>query len=153
SVQEANSSPSAARNLDALRHAKTKNLRSDADWVSGGSSYARALSRLGRKAHIGPDDRASFVKAPWLRELGTKTPTGNALIMPRDGARIVGRKLIASQHGRRRQPANFARHDMLTNATLTAFVASADPARSRSFYRDTLGLHLVSDDQFAVVFD
>ena len=42
---------------------------------------------------------------------------------------------------------------MLTNATLTAFVASADPARSRSFYRDTLGLHLVSDDQFAVVFD
>lgn len=42
---------------------------------------------------------------------------------------------------------------MLSNATITAFIASANPARSKGFYRDTLGLHLVSDDQFAVVFD
>jgi len=42
---------------------------------------------------------------------------------------------------------------MLGNATITAFVATANPTRSKSFYRDTLGLRLVSDDQFAIVFD
>lgn len=42
---------------------------------------------------------------------------------------------------------------VLRNATVTAFVATADPARSKRFYRDTLGLRLVSDDQFAIVFD
>jgi catechol 2,3-dioxygenase-like lactoylglutathione lyase family enzyme len=44
-------------------------------------------------------------------------------------------------------------HDMLSTATLTAFLASADPTRATGFYRDTLGLRLVSDDRFAVVFD
>ncbi len=42
---------------------------------------------------------------------------------------------------------------MLGNATITAFVATANPTRSKRFYRDTLGLRLVSDDQFAIVFD
>src|SRR2546427_5787749 len=42
---------------------------------------------------------------------------------------------------------------MLGNATITAFVATADPVRSKGFYRDTLGLRLVSDDQFAIVLD
>lgn len=42
---------------------------------------------------------------------------------------------------------------MLTNAAITAFVATANPERSKVFYRDTLGLRLVSDDQFAMVFD
>ena len=34
-----------------------------------------------------------------------------------------------------------------------AFVATAKPAKARSFFRDTLGLRLVSEDQFALVFD
>jgi catechol 2,3-dioxygenase-like lactoylglutathione lyase family enzyme len=34
-----------------------------------------------------------------------------------------------------------------------AFVATAKPARARNFFRDTLGLHLVSEDEFALVFD
>jgi catechol 2,3-dioxygenase-like lactoylglutathione lyase family enzyme len=42
---------------------------------------------------------------------------------------------------------------MLGNAIVTAFVATANPTRSKSFYRDILGLRLVSDDQFAIVFD
>ena len=42
---------------------------------------------------------------------------------------------------------------MLKNTPITAFIASAQPGRARQFYRDTLGLRLVSDDQFAVVFD
>ena len=42
---------------------------------------------------------------------------------------------------------------MLGNATITAFVATANPARSKRFYRDTLGLRLVSDDRFAIAFD
>src|SRR2546425_13269112 len=42
---------------------------------------------------------------------------------------------------------------MLGNATVTAFVATANPVRAKAFYRDTLGLRLVSDDQFAIAFD
>lgn len=34
-----------------------------------------------------------------------------------------------------------------------AFVATSDPAAARSFYADTLGLRLVADEAFALVFD
>jgi catechol 2,3-dioxygenase-like lactoylglutathione lyase family enzyme len=36
---------------------------------------------------------------------------------------------------------------------IMAFVATRDPARARSFYKDTLGLRIVSEDGFALVFD
>jgi catechol 2,3-dioxygenase-like lactoylglutathione lyase family enzyme len=36
---------------------------------------------------------------------------------------------------------------------IIAFVATRDPDRARTFYRDTLGLTLVSEDPFALVFD
>ena len=36
---------------------------------------------------------------------------------------------------------------------LVAFVATRDPGRAKAFYRDTLGLRLVSEDEFALVFD
>jgi len=42
---------------------------------------------------------------------------------------------------------------MLGNQTLIAFVATANSERSRTFYQRTLGLQLVSDDAFALVFD
>ena len=42
---------------------------------------------------------------------------------------------------------------MLGSADLMAFVATRDPAAARSFYGDTLGLRLISDDSFALVFD
>jgi catechol 2,3-dioxygenase-like lactoylglutathione lyase family enzyme len=42
---------------------------------------------------------------------------------------------------------------MLGNAKLTAFVATADPERSRAFYETTLGLRLLTDDRFALAFD
>jgi len=42
---------------------------------------------------------------------------------------------------------------MLSNRTITTFIASAQPERAKQFYRDNLGLRLISDDQFAVVFD
>ncbi len=42
---------------------------------------------------------------------------------------------------------------MLSHAKLVAFVAASDASRARAFYRDTLGLRLVSDDAFALVFD
>jgi len=42
---------------------------------------------------------------------------------------------------------------MLTHSTLTAFIATANPARALTFYRDTLGLALVYEDNFAIVFD
>jgi catechol 2,3-dioxygenase-like lactoylglutathione lyase family enzyme len=34
-----------------------------------------------------------------------------------------------------------------------AFVATRDPSRAKKFYRDTLDLHLVSEDEFALVFN
>ena len=34
-----------------------------------------------------------------------------------------------------------------------AFVATLDPARAKEFYRGTLGLPLVNEDPFALVFD
>jgi catechol 2,3-dioxygenase-like lactoylglutathione lyase family enzyme len=42
---------------------------------------------------------------------------------------------------------------MLGNERVTAFIATAQPGRAKQFYRDTLGLRFVSDDQFALVFD
>jgi catechol 2,3-dioxygenase-like lactoylglutathione lyase family enzyme len=42
---------------------------------------------------------------------------------------------------------------MLGKQTLVAFVATTDAARARAFYEKTLGLALVSDDPYALVFD
>ena len=42
---------------------------------------------------------------------------------------------------------------MLAAANLVGFLATRDPARSRSFFAETLGLELVADDAFALVFD
>jgi catechol 2,3-dioxygenase-like lactoylglutathione lyase family enzyme len=41
----------------------------------------------------------------------------------------------------------------LTTHPIVAFVATADPARARAFYSNTLGLRLTSEDAFALVFD
>jgi catechol 2,3-dioxygenase-like lactoylglutathione lyase family enzyme len=42
---------------------------------------------------------------------------------------------------------------MLKAAKIVAFVGTRQPDRARSFYRDALGLRLVSEDPFAIVFD
>ncbi len=42
---------------------------------------------------------------------------------------------------------------MLGSSKLTAFVATTDAGRAREFYDGVLGLRLVSDDEFAMVFD
>jgi catechol 2,3-dioxygenase-like lactoylglutathione lyase family enzyme len=42
---------------------------------------------------------------------------------------------------------------MLGSAKLVAFVTVSNAARARTFYRDVLGLRLVSEDNFALVFD
>ena len=42
----------------------------------------------------------------------------------------------------------------LASSSLVAFVGVCDPDRAKRFYRDTLGLHLVSEElPFALVFD
>jgi catechol 2,3-dioxygenase-like lactoylglutathione lyase family enzyme len=41
----------------------------------------------------------------------------------------------------------------MDEAKLIGFVATKDPANALKFYQDTLGLTLVSDDPFAIVFD
>ncbi len=42
---------------------------------------------------------------------------------------------------------------MLENARLTAFAATTQPDLARAFYGDTLGLRLISEDAFALLFD
>lgn len=42
---------------------------------------------------------------------------------------------------------------LLESAAIMAFSATADADRAKSFYRDQLGLRLVSDEQYALVFD
>jgi catechol 2,3-dioxygenase-like lactoylglutathione lyase family enzyme len=42
---------------------------------------------------------------------------------------------------------------MLGNATIIALIATADAARARAFYQDTLGLRFVADEPYALVFD
>jgi catechol 2,3-dioxygenase-like lactoylglutathione lyase family enzyme len=41
---------------------------------------------------------------------------------------------------------------MLGTRSVTAFVATMEPERAKAFYQDTLGLPLVSDDPWALVF-
>ena len=41
----------------------------------------------------------------------------------------------------------------LAAGKLVGFAITTNPSRSIEFYRDVLGLHFVSQDQFAVVFD
>ncbi len=42
---------------------------------------------------------------------------------------------------------------MLGTNALIAFVATTQPELAKTFYRDILGLRLVSDEEFALVFD
>jgi catechol 2,3-dioxygenase-like lactoylglutathione lyase family enzyme len=42
---------------------------------------------------------------------------------------------------------------MISESAVVAFLATSNPERSKTFYGKTLGLRLVADDQFALVFD
>jgi len=42
---------------------------------------------------------------------------------------------------------------MLEKATITAFLATANPKRAKKFYETTLGHRLITDDEFALAFD
>ena len=42
---------------------------------------------------------------------------------------------------------------MLNKSNVVAFVATSRPDSAKSFYEQTLGLRLVTDDAFAIVFD
>jgi catechol 2,3-dioxygenase-like lactoylglutathione lyase family enzyme len=42
---------------------------------------------------------------------------------------------------------------MLSASPIVAFVATTDPSRAKAFYRDVLGLLLISEDEYALVFD
>jgi catechol 2,3-dioxygenase-like lactoylglutathione lyase family enzyme len=41
----------------------------------------------------------------------------------------------------------------LGSQKIMAFAATADPAKAKAFYRDVLGLRLISEDGFALAFD
>ncbi len=46
-----------------------------------------------------------------------------------------------------------ANTSLLGARNIVAFVATRSPERAKKFYRETLGLRLLSEDPFAVVFD
>jgi catechol 2,3-dioxygenase-like lactoylglutathione lyase family enzyme len=53
-----------------------------------------------------------------------------------------------------REQFSLSKEDFMLGAEkLVAIVAARDLGRAKDFYRDTLGLRLVSEDQFALVFD
>jgi catechol 2,3-dioxygenase-like lactoylglutathione lyase family enzyme len=51
------------------------------------------------------------------------------------------------------QSAKSQSETVLGRESLIAFVATADPARSKAFYEQILGLRLIADEEHAVVFD
>ena len=63
-----------------------------------------------------------------------------------DGARTRGRSKGSAQEDDRQI-------NMLESRPIIAFVATTTPARAKAFYSKTLGLKLVSEDAFALVFD
>jgi catechol 2,3-dioxygenase-like lactoylglutathione lyase family enzyme len=46
-----------------------------------------------------------------------------------------------------------SKHTPLGTKKIMAFVATEDAVQAKAFYRDTLGLRLISEDPFALVFD
>jgi catechol 2,3-dioxygenase-like lactoylglutathione lyase family enzyme len=42
---------------------------------------------------------------------------------------------------------------MLSDSNLAAFIATSKPDEARAFYEDVLGLTLLSDEQYAIVFE
>jgi catechol 2,3-dioxygenase-like lactoylglutathione lyase family enzyme len=42
---------------------------------------------------------------------------------------------------------------MLGSANVTAFISTSDPGKTRAFYEGVLGLQLVADEPYALVFD
>jgi catechol 2,3-dioxygenase-like lactoylglutathione lyase family enzyme len=50
-------------------------------------------------------------------------------------------------------PVSVPQGSILASQELVAFLATRDAARAKAFYRDTLELRLVSEDEFALVFD
>lgn len=42
---------------------------------------------------------------------------------------------------------------VLGSQKIMAFVSTQNPAKAKEFYRDTLGLRLISEDEFALAFD
>lgn len=42
---------------------------------------------------------------------------------------------------------------MLGSSKIAAFIATADPQKARDFYENTLGLKLIADEEYAIVFD
>ncbi len=42
---------------------------------------------------------------------------------------------------------------MLNKSKLVSFIATANPAESKTFYQDVIGLTLIAETQFALIFD
>jgi catechol 2,3-dioxygenase-like lactoylglutathione lyase family enzyme len=70
-----------------------------------------------------------------------------------DSANTIGMAERTSDSTPQKASLTMQRKSILGSQELVAFVATRHPSRAKEFYRDTLGLPLVSEDEFALVFD
>jgi catechol 2,3-dioxygenase-like lactoylglutathione lyase family enzyme len=66
--------------------------------------------------------------------------------------RATAVKTVATRRARTAAPARRRGHE-LNAADIVAFVATADGTRARDFYGSVMGLRLVADEPFALMFD
>jgi len=72
------------------------------------------------------------------------------------GAKASPRRGAAKARATRKAPAGAraaAGDGPLSRSNIMAFLATADGPRARTFYESVVGLHLMADDPFALVFD
>jgi catechol 2,3-dioxygenase-like lactoylglutathione lyase family enzyme len=70
-----------------------------------------------------------------------------------DSVDTIGMTKQASGNTPQKASLAMQRESILRSHELVAFVATRDPSRAKKFYRDILGLPLVSENEFALVFD
>jgi catechol 2,3-dioxygenase-like lactoylglutathione lyase family enzyme len=68
-------------------------------------------------------------------------------------ADTIGMAKRSSENVQQETPLAGCGESVLGSQKLVAFIATRDPGPAKSFYRDSLGLRLVSEDAFALVFD
>jgi catechol 2,3-dioxygenase-like lactoylglutathione lyase family enzyme len=59
---------------------------------------------------------------------------------------------MAKKNPKKKSP-NFSKSSLLGKKDVVAFLASTDFSRAKAFFGDVLGLKLLSEDGFAIVFD
>src|SRR6267154_1544741 len=81
-------------------------------------------------------------------------PGSYSVMKPCRNTDILCRKTNLATKPKQGDHRSMAKQFRLSDQSIIGFVATSDPDRAKKFYRDTLGLRLVSEEMpFALVFD